>query len=578
MSASALAAVAALNALYLAAGGSFLWVTRGADTWIDVVRHLGLAYVVGLALTGLVWNFGLILGAPFSLAMVLAVPVVLTLGLLLLGRARRRSVPRGGRLAGGRPLVVTAVGIAAAGVLLEALFRSARLPGLYEFDGWSFWIPKAKAIYFYGGLDEQFFTGLPGASYPVLVPTLDAAVFHVVGSADVVVPHFQYWLFAVGFVWALVGLLAERVPPWILWPFVLLLLVAPRIGDRFKVTEADLFLDELFVLAAVLIALWIVDSGRWRLVLATVLLCAVVNTKREGLLLASVLVAVALATTAREWRVRWPSIGILALVVVAAAVPWRVWYVSRNVQGESGSHGLLREGALDLVWPSLRRSVEVLLDPGYWDLIVPLFVGALVLAALARVGRLAVFFGLLAALVLGGGVWATWNFSLTGAGFVLGGNFVIRYMGAVVLLCVAGAPLLLSAAWPQGSTDPRGEGPRRIGLAAAIVAVPLLAYPAAILAADGLPRFPSRDECVRPAVRGQPVDVVFGRTDDAVSATDLRDRIVSVGFPGTEVVPDGCGRWKVVLEKVPSLDVARGVQREAATVDLAPTLELGSQS
>jgi hypothetical protein len=115
----------------------------------------------------------------------------------------------------------------------------------------------------------------------------------------------------------------------------------------------------------------------------------------------------------------------------------------------------------------------------------------------------------------------------------------------------------------------------RAALAAVIVAVPLVGYPL-VTVLGGSPRFPSRDECVRPAVEGQPVDVVFDRFDDPASAGDLRDRVVAVGFIGTEAVPDGCGRWKVVLERVPTLEIASEVQREAGTVDLAPTLELAS--
>lgn len=110
---------------------------------------------------------------------------------------------------------------------------------------------------------------------------------------------------------------------------------------------------------------------------------------------------------------------------------------------------------------------------------------------------------------------------------------------------------------------------------AAIVLVALLAYPIVTLA-GGAPRFPTRSECVRPAVEGRSVDVVFGRFDDPLSAAELRDQTVSVGFIGTEALPDGCGRWKVVLEDVPSVDTAREIQREAGTVDLEPTLELGS--
>jgi hypothetical protein len=118
---------------------------------------------------------------------------------------------------------------------------------------------------------------------------------------------------------------------------------------------------------------------------------------------------------------------------------------------------------------------------------------------------------------------------------------------------------------------------RRLWLAVAIVVVPLVGYVAVTLA-DGAPRFPGRYECVRSAVDGQPVDVVFGRSDDPVSADELRDQVVSVGFVGVESEPDGCGRWKVLLADVPSLETARAVQEEAERVDLAPTLELGSET
>ncbi len=115
----------------------------------------------------------------------------------------------------------------------------------------------------------------------------------------------------------------------------------------------------------------------------------------------------------------------------------------------------------------------------------------------------------------------------------------------------------------------------RLWIAATIVFVPLIGYPIATVA-GGSPRFPSDAECVRPALKDQPVDLVYGRFDDPESATLARDRIVAVGFTGTEALPDGCGSWKVVLEGVPSLEIAREIQAEAATVDLSTTLELGS--
>jgi len=109
-------------------------------------------------------------------------------------------------------------------------------------------------------------------------------------------------------------------------------------------------------------------------------------------------------------------------------------------------------------------------------------------------------------------------------------------------------------------------------LVAGIVLVPLLGYPLVTLA-GGSPRFPSHEECVRPLLEGEPVDLVFGRFDDPYSAVGLRDRVLAVGFIGTEALPDGCGRWRVVLESVPSIEVAREIQEEAATVDLRPTVE-----
>lgn len=115
----------------------------------------------------------------------------------------------------------------------------------------------------------------------------------------------------------------------------------------------------------------------------------------------------------------------------------------------------------------------------------------------------------------------------------------------------------------------------RLWAVIAVAAVPLIVYPL-IAFAGGSPRFPSPSECVRPAVEGQPVDVVYGRFDDPVSAERFKDQVVAVGFVGTEVIADGCGRWKVVYEGIPELSVATELQAEARTVDLAPTLERGA--
>ena len=460
MSVQALAGLAALNLFYLLCGASLLWLVRGWTTWIDVARLAGLAYIVGIVVVGSAWTLLLIAGVPFGLWLVVGLPLLVVAGAVVAARRRGRALPRGGVVPESSGLLVTAGGIALAGLLLEGLFRTARLAGLYEWDAWSFWIPKAKAIYFFDTLDEEFFTALPGSSYPPLVPVLDAAAFHVLGSPDVVTLHVQYWLFGVGFVWALAGVLAERVPPWILWPFVLLLLVAPRFGRRFNIAEADHFLDFLFVLAALLLVLWVLDRERWRLVVVGFLVSGMVLTKREGMLLAVLLLVATLLASGRDWRGAWRPLVLVGVVGLAVAAPWRIWYIVRGVAGEAPEGGGLNptENA-ERLWPSVRLAFDVLFSSDYWSVVVPVAIGALVLALLVRSFTLAVFFGSLVLLVTIGGAWITWAIPELPITQELGGNPIVRYMGAATMLCVAASPLLLAAVWSAVTERGKVEAP-----------------------------------------------------------------------------------------------------------------------
>lgn len=116
---------------------------------------------------------------------------------------------------------------------------------------------------------------------------------------------------------------------------------------------------------------------------------------------------------------------------------------------------------------------------------------------------------------------------------------------------------------------------RRLWTALAIVSVPLVLFPL-VSAAGGLPRFPTREECVRPAPRGstQPLEIVYVRSDSPEDAEQMLAEVVHFGFVGTEVVPDGCGRWKVRYDGVPSYEVALEVMNEARSVGLDPRIEI----
>jgi hypothetical protein len=97
---------------------------------------------------------------------------------------------------------------------------------------------------------------------------------------------------------------------------------------------------------------------------------------------------------------------------------------------------------------------------------------------------------------------------------------------------------------------------RQLRLAvAAIVAVPLLAYPLASLA-GGAPSFPAREDCARPPT-GAPdeqVEVVYARLDDPVAAEALLAELTRTGFVGAGIDLDDCGRWKVSYDAIASLE------------------------
>jgi hypothetical protein len=108
---------------------------------------------------------------------------------------------------------------------------------------------------------------------------------------------------------------------------------------------------------------------------------------------------------------------------------------------------------------------------------------------------------------------------------------------------------------------------------AAVVAGLLLGYPVAVLA-DGLPTFPSRDECAHPAKEdGSDLEVVYGRLDDPVAADDLLAELNKVGFIGAEVEFDACGRWKVSYDAIDSLAQGEALAEQVRGAGFAARVE-----
>ena len=105
-----------------------------------------------------------------------------------------------------------------------------------------------------------------------------------------------------------------------------------------------------------------------------------------------------------------------------------------------------------------------------------------------------------------------------------------------------------------------------------VVAGLALAYPLVTLA-GGSPEFPTREDCVHPATSEGEVDAVFGYFENELDAAELRDRALAVGFQGTELAWNGCGRVRVALAGIPTLEVGREFAEQARAAGLPVTLE-----
>lgn len=446
MTVRSLAGLVSLNVAYAVVGLALLWGLGAFRTCGGALRLAGLGLLFGVAAFGVVWTALLVAGVPFDGIGIVVSLIALGVAGVAAGGLRHATLQRGPPWTDAPVLLVTAAGVALAGLFLEALFRAARLQGLQAYDAWAFWVPKGKAIFFFRGLDQHVFTTTPNAPYPPLQPILDAAAFHALGGADAVTLHVQFWFLVAAAVAAFAGLLHGHAPAWLLWPPLLLVLVVPRFGERLLEPLADVLVDVLAVAAALLLALWLRDAAGWRLVTAAVLLAGAVNTKREGIVLAACVLAAAFVASRPR---RWSRLALASLAVGLAIVPWRIWVGRHDIPAGAPSSpfgsGRLR-GAVEL-------SFDVFYSNARWS-VLPL-VATIALAAAAIWGdrRLAGFVGLLALLFFVGGVWSTAGFPDLAISADESGNPIVRYTGSLIFLAAVATPLLLSSVW-RGAEEP----------------------------------------------------------------------------------------------------------------------------
>jgi hypothetical protein len=452
--------VLGLNALFLAVGSTVVWGARGWRRWTDYLWLGGVAYVCGLSAVCVIGTLVLIFGGGMSTAAILVPATGVGVAGIAIGLVRRHRLPPFTRPRfTGTAFALAPTALAALVVaMLVQLTRVGRMQALTSWDAWAFWLPKAKAIYFFGGLDEHLFRTLAGPSYPLLVPTLDAMNFRFMGSADTRTLAVQYALLAVGLVWAAAGLLRRLAPASVTWLFLATALVLPALDDRLFERTGDWPLDIFFALTSLSLLAWILTKEDWLLVPYCLTFAAMIATKREGALLAACLVVGGVATAG--WRTRRAWLGVVGVAALAYLpnIPWRLWWSSRGLQSDAPPGGFLHGtfGHPDRVWPSFRLVLHLLFDYQLWLGVAPIALVAAVLCLRALDRRPAVFFLITFALGVVGWAWVNWSdptYPLSDAAI----NPTRRAVGSLVLLSIVAAPVLIGQLLAQRSREPAAE-------------------------------------------------------------------------------------------------------------------------
>lgn len=384
--------LAVLDALFLVAGLGVLSGLGLVRNGRAALRHSGLALVAGWAVVGVIESMALILGAPLSRWIIAFIGLaVVAAGVLVGRRVPARELPLVGE--SGLPSWLAVGGAAVVLVEVAALLRRALGDGApLEWDAWGFWLPKAKSIVDFGGLDTAVggFTSFASPGYPPFVPAVDASAYAFMGNTTASPLALQQWVIAVAFLGALASLLAVRVRPAILWPCLAMLAVLPTFTVLVGASLGDGPLMLLLGLGGACAALWLLDRDARFAALAGLFFSAAALAKNEGLPIAEV-IALTLLVAAVARRPRRPLVPVLVLLApVAALAPWKIWLRVNDVpvSPDYRLSDLLDPTVLGDRFDRLSYGASHLpvhlFDPGRWLLAVPLMLAATLLAARRR--------------------------------------------------------------------------------------------------------------------------------------------------------------------------------------------------
>ena len=90
--------------------------------------------------------------------------------------------------------------------------------------------------------------------------------------------------------------------------------------------------------------------------------------------------------------------------------------------------------------------------------------------------------------------------------------------------------------------------------------------------ASGAPRFPSRAECVKPALEDGDIEAVFGYFDSVQEASHRAGQSTRRRLSRTEIQANACGVVQVAVGGIPTLEVGRAFAEQARSVGFEVTL------
>jgi hypothetical protein len=328
------------NALTVVVVGFAVLYALGLARRRSDIKLLALAYLVGWAALGVVISYLLMAGFDADLKTVLASAAVIVGLCTVAGRFSPRMPQPAGRPAAqggaGGPLARLAVVVGALIILLaavSAVVLAVRSTWKLDYDVATFWLPRADVIYSEHGLSlgPEGWQMFLHPEYPPLVPAMDAVNFHFVGGFHPALLAFQQCVLGLAFVGALLALLERRVPRWLSFPSIALLVVSPGFFNRLNSLLPDQTLAYFVALAALACLLWLRERrGAW-LALTLLLLVTATLTKLEGEMYGLLLALIGCAGAVLRRKAATALPAALLFLGPAAIEPWRRWL---------GAHGL----------------------------------------------------------------------------------------------------------------------------------------------------------------------------------------------------------------------------------------------